>query len=57
MRARVRPQVPEGVLRSVPMRRVMGPVEVAGAVAWLLSAQSSDETGIARPIGGGWVTQ
>ena len=49
--------MPEGVLRSVPMRRVMGPVEVAGAVAWLLSAQSSYVTGVAIPIDGGWVTQ
>ena len=49
--------MPEGVLRSVPMRRVMGPVEVAGAVAWLLSAQSSYVTGTAMPIDGGWVTQ
>jgi NAD(P)-dependent dehydrogenase (short-subunit alcohol dehydrogenase family) len=47
----------EGVLRSVPMRRVAGPEEVADVVAWLLSAQSSYVTGVAMPIDGGWVTQ
>ena len=51
------PKVLEGVLRSVPMRRVAGPEEVADVVAWLLSAQSSYVTGVAMPIDGGWVTQ
>ena len=51
------PEVLEGVLRSVPMRRVAGPEEVADVVAWLLSAQSSYVTGVAMPIDGGWVTQ
>ena len=51
------PEVLEGVLRSVPMRRVAGPEEVADVVAWLLSAQSSYVTGTAMPIDGGWVTQ
>ena len=49
--------MPKGVLRSVALRRVTGPEEVAGAVAWLLSAQSSYVTGTAMPIDGGWVTQ
>lgn len=47
--------MPEGVLRSVTMRGVTGPEEVDGAVAWLLSVQSSYVPGIARPIDGGWV--
>ena len=55
--AGARPEVLEGVLRSVPRRRVAGPEEVADVVAWLLSAQSSYVTGTAMPIDGGWVTQ
>ncbi|MDG1124297.1 MAG: SDR family NAD(P)-dependent oxidoreductase [Pseudomonadales bacterium] len=50
-------QVLEGVVRTIPMRRVAGANEVADVVAWLLSAQSSYVSGVAMPIDGGWVVQ
>jgi NAD(P)-dependent dehydrogenase (short-subunit alcohol dehydrogenase family) len=50
-------QVLEGVVRTIPMRRVAGANEVADVVAWLLSAQSSYVSGVAMPIDGGWIAQ
>ena len=45
------------ITRSLPMRRVAGPEEVADVVAWLLSAQSGYVTGVAMPVDGGWSTR
>jgi len=39
------------------MRRIASPEEVAEAVAWLLSPQSSYLTGVAMPVDGGWTVQ
>lgn len=50
-------EVLQGVVRTIPMRRVAGASEVADVVAWLLSAQSSYVSGVAMPIDGGWVVQ
>ena len=50
-------KVLQGVVRTIPMRRVAGASEVADVVAWLLSAQSSYVSGVAMPIDGGWVVQ
>ena len=50
-------QVLEGVVRTIPMRRVAGANEVADVVVWLLSAQSSYVSGVAMPIDGGWIAQ
>jgi len=46
-----------GVINSLPMRRIASPEEVAEAVAWLLSPQSSYLTGVAMPVDGGWTVQ
>lgn len=43
--------------RSVPMRRIAEPAEVADVVAWLLSDQSSYVTGTAMPVDGGWTAR
>jgi NAD(P)-dependent dehydrogenase (short-subunit alcohol dehydrogenase family) len=40
-----------------PMGRIGNPDEIAKAVAWLLSAESSFVTGAAMPIDGGWTAQ
>jgi NAD(P)-dependent dehydrogenase (short-subunit alcohol dehydrogenase family) len=40
-----------------PQGRIAEPVEIAHAVVWLLSKQSSFVTGAALPIDGGWVAQ
>lgn len=45
------------VAGAVPMRRIAGPAEIADAVAWLLSAQSSYVTGTAMPIDGGFTAK
>jgi NAD(P)-dependent dehydrogenase (short-subunit alcohol dehydrogenase family) len=50
-------QVLEGVVGTIPMRRVAGANEVADVVVWLLSAQSSYVSGVAMPIDGGWIAQ
>jgi NAD(P)-dependent dehydrogenase (short-subunit alcohol dehydrogenase family) len=40
-----------------PQARIAAPAEIAHAVAWLLSGQSSFVTGAALPIDGGWSAQ
>lgn len=40
-----------------PQNRIAEPSEIAHAVAWLLSKESSFVTGAALPIDGGWVAQ
>jgi len=50
-------EVLNGVVNSLPIRRVAEAKEVADVVAWLLSDQSSYVTGIAMPIDGGWTAQ
>lgn len=40
-----------------PQNRIADPLEIAQAVAWLLSKQSSFVTGVALPIDGGWSAQ
>jgi len=41
----------------VPMRRIAGPEEIADAVAWMLSDQSSYLTGVAMPVDGGFTAR
>jgi NAD(P)-dependent dehydrogenase (short-subunit alcohol dehydrogenase family) len=50
-------EVLDGIIRSLPIRRIAEAGEVADVVAWLLSAQSSYVTGVAMPIDGGWTAQ
>jgi NAD(P)-dependent dehydrogenase (short-subunit alcohol dehydrogenase family) len=50
-------EVLAGVKSRLPMRRIASPEEVAEAVAWLLSPQSSYMTGVAMPVDGGWTVQ
>ena len=50
-------EVLDGVIQSLPIRRIAEAGEVADVVAWLLSAQSSYVTGVAMPIDGGWTAQ
>jgi len=45
------------VISTLPIRRIASPEEVADAVAWLLSPQSSYVTGVAMPVDGGWTVQ
>ncbi len=47
------PQAQRGAAQSTPMRRVGSPAEVAQAVLWLCSDQSSFITGTVMPIDGG----
>jgi len=47
------PQAQRGAAQSTPMRRVGSPAEVAQAVLWLCSDQSSFITGTVLPIDGG----
>ncbi len=47
------PQAQRGAAQSTPMRRVGSPAEVAQAVLWLCSSQSSFITGTVLPIDGG----
>jgi NAD(P)-dependent dehydrogenase (short-subunit alcohol dehydrogenase family) len=47
------PQARRGAAQSTPMRRVGSPAEVAQAVLWLCSDQSSFITGTVMPIDGG----
>jgi NAD(P)-dependent dehydrogenase (short-subunit alcohol dehydrogenase family) len=47
------PQAQRGAALSTPMRRVGTPAEVARAVLWLCSAESSFVTGIVMPVDGG----
>jgi NAD(P)-dependent dehydrogenase (short-subunit alcohol dehydrogenase family) len=47
------PQAQRGAAQSTPMRRVGNPAEVAQAVLWLCSDQSSFITGTVMPIDGG----
>ena len=44
----------EGITRTLPMRRIASPKEVADLVTWLLSEQSGYVTGVAMPVDGGW---
>jgi len=44
----------EGITRTLPMRRIASPKEVADVVTWLLSEQSGYVTGVAMPVDGGW---
>jgi NAD(P)-dependent dehydrogenase (short-subunit alcohol dehydrogenase family) len=47
------PQAQRGAAQSTPMRRVGSPAEVAQAVLWLCSDQSSFITGTVMPVDGG----
>jgi NAD(P)-dependent dehydrogenase (short-subunit alcohol dehydrogenase family) len=47
------PQAQRGAAQSTPMRRVGSPAEVAQAVLWLCSDQSSFITGAVIPVDGG----
>ena len=47
------PQAQRGAAMSTPMRRIGTTAEVAQAVLWLCSAQSSFITGVVLPIDGG----
>ena len=50
--------ITESALASMsPQARIAEPREIAAAVAWLLSSQSSFVTGAAVPIDGGWSAQ
>lgn len=50
--------ITESALSSMsPQARIAEPREIAAAVAWLLSSQSSFVTGAAVPIDGGWSAQ
>lgn len=50
--------ITEAALASMsPQARIAEPAEIAAAVAWLLSPQSSFVTGAAVPIDGGWSAQ
>lgn len=50
--------VTEAALASMsPQARIADPREIAAAVVWLISAQSSFVTGAAMPIDGGWSAQ
>ena len=50
--------ITEDVLASMsPQARIAEPVEIAGAVMWLLSDQSTFVTGVAIPIDGGWTAR
>lgn len=46
-----------GLITSEPMGRLGTPEEIASAVLWLSSSQSSFVTGQALPVDGGWVAQ
>ena len=50
-------QILHGITGELPMRRIASPAEVADAVAWLLSPQSSYVTGVAMPVDGGWTSK
>lgn len=47
------PQRPARVAAAVPMGRAGRPEEIAGAVAWLLSADASYTTGAVLRVSGG----
>lgn len=49
------PEVMEGILATIPMRRIAEPIEVARAAAWLLSDEASYVTGATLPVDGGAV--
>ncbi len=42
------------ILAQIPLRRLGAPDDVANAVAWLASPQSSYVTGMTLPVNGGW---
>ena len=47
--------ITEDVLSDLtPQKRIANPEEIASAVCWLLSDQSSFVTGVAMPVDGGW---
>ncbi|WP_421718122.1 SDR family NAD(P)-dependent oxidoreductase [Algiphilus sp.] len=50
--------ITEDVLASMsPQARIAEPAEIAGAVMWLLSDQSTFATGAAIPVDGGWTAR
>lgn len=51
------PRMMEATLKAVPMRRLGTPQEIAEAILWLCSAESSFVTGHALSVDGGTVTQ
>lgn len=46
---------PGSIVENIPMRRLAEPVEIAQAVAFLLSDQASAITGITLPVDCGWL--
>lgn len=42
---------------QMPLRRLADPAEIASAVFFLASSQSSDVTGVSLPVDGGWAIQ
>ena len=47
------PGMEEKLMRSIPMRRLGTTEEIADAIVWLLSEESSFVTGVALPVSGG----
>jgi NAD(P)-dependent dehydrogenase (short-subunit alcohol dehydrogenase family) len=50
------PELTEESLKEIPMRRMGTPEDMAKAVIWLCSDESSYITGHALPVEGGWIT-
>lgn len=56
-KAKAQPGVLDGVLSSIPAKRLASPEEVAQAAIWLCSGLSSFVTGVALPVDGAYRAQ
>jgi 3-oxoacyl-[acyl-carrier protein] reductase len=55
MMGEIRPEVQAEYLKQIPMGRIGQPVDIANAVLFLTSEESSYITGHVLPVAGGWV--